>query len=191
MQHLVYLHGFLSSPKSIKALHTLNYAARIYPWLQVHTPQMPGDISKAMTCVDALIRTLPKGQFGFVGSSMGGFLSTYFVEKYGGRAVLVNPAVRPHTLLRNYLGSHINPYTKETFTVHVDNLKILENAYVDNLKDPNQYQVFLQSGDETLDYKEALERYNKANIILEHGGNHSFVGFENHLPSIFRFLFMH
>jgi len=192
MQHLVYLHGFLSSPQSEKAQQTLAYAKRHLPALNVYTPQLPGDINCAVRKIEALVVSLPSTRIGFIGSSMGGFLSTYILEKYAdkfdAKAVLINPAVAPYELLADYIGEHQNPYTQERFTINPDSIKSLRAFSSDTISQANRYQVMLQTEDETLDYRLAVAKYSKANLIIEPGGNHSFEGYTQHLEQMFAFL---
>lgn len=196
MHHLVYLHGFLSSPQSVKAQSTLAFAKQYFPSLNVHIPELPGDISKAVSIIDSLVRTLPINRTGFIGSSMGGYLSTYCIEKYVAKAncsslpkaVLINPAIVPFTLLADYMGQHLNPYTNEVFHVKPPHITMLKRLFVNTLQDPLRYKVLLQKEDETLDYKLAAEKYARSTLTIEDGGNHSFVDYERHLPDIFRFL---
>ncbi|MFT6269587.1 MAG: putative esterase YcpF (UPF0227 family) [Alphaproteobacteria bacterium] len=208
MHHLVYLHGFLSSPQSVKAQQTICFAKKHFPSLNLHVPQLPGDVHKALKIIDNLVATLPLQQTGFIGSSMGGFLSTYCIEKYSikdhataqasttnrklaacPKAVLVNPAVEPFELLRDYLGQHVNEYTNEVFHILPQHIVKLRQLFVNKLADPSRYKVLLQKGDETLDYKLAAKKYAYSNLVVEEGGDHSFVNYEAHLPRIFRFLF--
>jgi len=193
MHHLVYLHGFLSSSHSLKAQQTAAFVKKHFPSLNVHVPELPGDINKAVELIDNLLATLPLSQTGFIGSSMGGFLATYCVEKYalgnGPKAVLVNPAVEPFKLLGSYLGPHVNPYTNKVFTIVPQHIVKLKQLYVHELATPARYKVLLQTHDETLDYTLAAKKYATSDLVIEQGGNHSFVDYEAHLPSIFRFLF--
>jgi predicted esterase YcpF (UPF0227 family) len=211
MHHLVYLHGFLSSPQSAKAQQTIAFAKKHFPSLNVHVPLLPGDINKAVKVIDSLIATLPAKRTGFIGSSMGGFLSTYCIEAlskitYGPthvrgkaitsgisnsrpKAVLVNPAVKPFELLGDYLGQHINPYTHEKLYILPQHIVKLKQLYADVLADPSRYKVLLQKGDETLNYEIAAKRYANSDIVIEEGGDHSFVDYEAHLPRIFMFLY--
>lgn len=192
MQHLIYLHGFLSSPQSEKAQQTLAFAKRHYPALNIYVPQLSGNIGKAILSIEAIIATLPCKPLRFIGSSMGGFLSTHFVEKYadtyGAKAVLVNPAVKPHELMNDYMGLHVNPYSQEQFSVHKQSIDMLRSLEVIAPRHPENYKVLLQTEDETLDYALAVAKYQGANMTIEQGGNHSFVGYEDHLPAIFDFL---
>jgi predicted esterase YcpF (UPF0227 family) len=188
MQHLVYLHGFLSSPQSEKAQQTLRYAKINLPSLSIHMPQLPGNIDKALKIIDALVCTLPKQRVGFIGSSMGGFLATYCIEKYGGKAVLVNPAVEPYNLFADYLGLHVNPNTNERFCITPQHINTLKCIAPMRLVKPKNYLVMLQTGDETLDYRLAERKYKEANLLIETGGDHSFVNYQRHLPRIFEFL---
>ncbi|WP_395344959.1 YqiA/YcfP family alpha/beta fold hydrolase [Ningiella sp. W23] len=194
MQHLIYLHGFLSSPQSEKAQLTLAYCRKHFPALSVHTPQLSGNIDKAVHTIEALVASLPyrRDPLRFIGSSMGGFLSTYFVDKYSdvsdAKAVIVNPAVKPYELLTDYTGAHINPYSQERFFVTPSSIDKLHQYDVPSISNHAAYKVLLQTGDETLDYRQALKKYAGADICLEEGGDHSFVDFQSHLPSIFRWL---
>jgi predicted esterase YcpF (UPF0227 family) len=124
----------------------------------------------------------------FIGSSLGGFLSTYMLEKYSGKAVLINPAVRPFDLLVDFLGEHVNPYTQQSFLLenkHIDQLRQLDTP---TLKPASDYWVLLQTADETLDYRQAETKYQDYKLTIEQGGDHSFQDFQRFLPDIFRFL---
>lgn len=197
MQHLVYLHGFLSSRQSEKAMLTSAFAQKHFPSLNLHIPELSGDIFKTKHAIDSLMRTLNPKQVGFIGSSMGGFLSTYCLETYcssttsktAAKAVLVNPAVTPVELLEHYMGKHINPYTQEVFYIHQQHLHCLADMHQNSLKHYENYMVLLQTGDETLDYRLAEKKYCHSTLLIEQGGNHSFVNYESYLPRIFQFLY--
>ncbi len=188
MQHIIYLHGFLSSPKSAKAQITQKYLAAHYPSVNYYCPQLSGNIYKTKRQLDALIATIPASELRFIGSSMGGFLSAYAVEEFGGKAVLINPAVKPHELFLDYVGQHQNPYSGERFSIHTEQLKALQAISKVPLKQPKHYMVLLQTGDETLDYSQAAEKFRCSQMIIEEGGDHSFVGYERWLPKIIDFL---
>ena len=49
----------------------------------------------------------------FIGSSLGGYYATHLAERFGARAVLINPAVRPYDDLRRGAASQTNLYTGE------------------------------------------------------------------------------
>jgi hypothetical protein len=198
MDHVIYLHGFLSSPKSDKARLVADYIVRNHPNIKLHVPTLPGSPTKAAEVVEHLISSIlcnkdrnkdtPINELKFIGSSMGGFLSTYFVETYGGKAVLVNPAVEPFKLLKEYFGEHTNPYTDEVFTIDQNSVEqLLQLHKITKNNDPN-YLVYLQKEDETLDYNLAEMKYGSDCCIVEEGGNHSFVGLERYLSDIVGFL---
>lgn len=189
MQYLViYLHGFLSSPDSQKAQQTLKYVNTHYPILEIEVPKLANYPLEAVDIIEDIVAKNPGKALRFIGSSLGGFLSTYMCEKYGGKAVLINPAVKPFELLADYLGEHINPYTQEHFTLqskHVDDLVTLDTAKVTS---PARYWTLLQTADETLDYRLAESKYQGGKMTIEEGGDHSFQNFQRFLPDIFRFL---
>lgn len=185
---IIYLHGFLSSPQSQKAQQTLTYMQAHYPQVHIEIPQLANYPRAAVKIIEQVVKGHAGKQCHFIGSSLGGFLSTYMVDKYGGRAVIVNPAVRPYELLADYLGAHVNPYTSDRFTLEVSHIEQLIELDVSPIKQVQNYWVLLQTGDETLNYRQAEQKYQGAKMTIEQGGDHSFQDFARFLPEIFRFL---
>ena len=185
---VIYLHGFLSSPESQKATQTLKFVRANYPDLTFDIPQLANYPNDAVAIIEQLVNKYKGKKLRFIGSSLGGYLSTFIVEKYSGKAVLINPAVRPFELLVDYLGENINPHTQQPFFLenkHVDELLQLDTPI---LKSASDYWVLLQTADETLDYRQAQTKYQDYKLSIEQGGDHSFQGFQRFLPDIFRFL---
>lgn len=191
MTEVLYLHGFLSSPQSVKAQQTLAYFSKHHPDVTLHIPQLSNYPAKVEAQLSRLLDEHPgllTNGLRAIGSSMGGYLSTWLVEKWGGKAVVVNPAVRPYELLRGYLGDHVNPYSGEAFHLEEADMEIIRALDTPVLKAPQAYKVLLQTGDETLDYRQAEVKYAGSDLVIEQGGDHSFVDYENHLSAIARFL---
>ncbi len=191
MHHLLYLHGFLSSPTSVKAQATKNYFAKHHPEVTLHIPELSNFPSKVEAQLVELIENNPElleGGLKVIGSSMGGYLSTFLIEKYSGKAVLINPAVRPYELLQQFIGPHVNPYSGEKFSIELTDIDIIKALDIDALNNDKAYKVLLQTNDETLDYRLAAAKYALSDLVIEEGGDHSFVGYENHLPAIAEFL---
>ena len=185
---VIYLHGFLSSPLSVKAQATQGYVSEHFPELEFVVPQMSNYPDKARDMLLSLGDQYHDRPMRFIGSSMGGFMSTFMVERYGGKGVLINPAVRPFELLVDYLGQHTNPYTQEEFCLeprHIEDLKAMDTPV---LKAPESYWALLQTEDEVLDYRQAEEKYQFSKLTIEQGGDHSFQAYERFLPEIFEFL---
>lgn len=191
MTHVLYLHGFLSSPKSVKAQATAAWFKKNHPDVTLHTPQLSNYPAKVKAQLLELIDAQPairEHGLKVIGSSMGGFLATWLVESFGGKAVLVNPAVAPYELLKDFLGKHVNPYSGETFELVADDMQFLRDLDSPQIRQPESYHVMLQTGDETLDYREAERKYNASALVIEEGGDHSFTTYETHLPAIASFL---
>ncbi|MGL5360921.1 MAG: YqiA/YcfP family alpha/beta fold hydrolase, partial [Shewanella sp.] len=92
---LLYIHGFNSSPFSDKAVITAKYMAKHHPSLVFHQPQLPNTPKAAMALLQGYVTAARQAHepLRFIGSSLGGYFASYLAEHYGGRAVLVNPAV--------------------------------------------------------------------------------------------------
>jgi len=101
MNRILYLHGFNSSPESHKARVLQRYMEQSGLDDYIEIPEIPPQPAHAIALLKQ--RTEALGQLGgvsFVGSSLGGFYATWLAEQYNGAAVLINPAVKPHQLLR-------------------------------------------------------------------------------------------
>ncbi|GAB3383619.1 alpha/beta fold hydrolase [Spongiibacter taiwanensis] len=187
---LVYLHGFISSPQSHKAVQMGEYLKSHHPDIHYAVPAL-GDTpdqayergSKAV--MDCLAR---HDKVGLIGSSMGGFLSTVLAERFGLRAVLINPVVRPQHLVEKFIGEHHNPYTGSRFSLDSHHVDILTSLYLPALAAPQNYWALLQEGDETLDYRWAEDYYQHSKLTVEPGGDHAFQGFERYFHRVVEFL---
>jgi predicted esterase YcpF (UPF0227 family) len=185
---VIYLHGFLSSVQSQKATQTLEFVRVNYPDLLFELPQLANYPKEAEAIIEELVVKHKGKKLRFIGSSLGGFLSTFMVEKHSGKAVLINPAVRPFELLVDFLGPHINPYTQQSFLLENKHINELRHLDTPTLKKTSDYWVLLQTADETLDYRQAETKYQNYKLSIEQGGDHSFQNFQRFLPDIFRFL---
>jgi predicted esterase YcpF (UPF0227 family) len=136
--------------------------------------------------VESLIAPRVRENLCFVGSSLGGFYATYLAEKHGARAVLINPAIDPHVGLRSYLGRQKNLHTGEPYELTEAHLRDWETLYVPRIT-PERYLLLVETGDEVLDYRNAVGRYAGAEQVVVRGGDHSFRSFSEHLPRILRF----
>ena len=123
----------------------------------------------------------------FAGSSLGGYYATYLAEKYAATAVLINPSVKPYQTLKAHLGENRFYFDDGYWDFNESHIKQLTDMSVEKITQADRYFVLLQTGDETLDYREAQLKYKQATCIIEQGGDHSFVGLERYLPQIIQF----
>lgn len=156
------------------------------PQVEFYCPQLSSYPAEAKAQLEALCS---EHQFnGAVGSSLGGFWASYLVEsKRLAKAVLVNPAVSPHTRFLEFIGRKLRSYyTEESYILGETDIEVLSACEL-AVERPEAYWLLLQTGDEVLDYRLAEARYSKAKCSLEQGGNHSFEGFERYFDEIIRF----
>lgn len=183
---LIYLHGFNSSPGSHKAQLLKRYMEERGMGGQYCCPALPTLGLHAIVAVEAEIARHARGSVTLVGSSLGGFYSSYLAERHDLRAVLINPAVRPHEDLRAYLGTQRNLYTQQRYELTEEHLRQWEKLYLQTLR-PQRYLLLVETGDEVLDYREAVEKYQGARQIVIEGGDHSLQSFPGHIPLILEF----
>lgn len=192
---LIYLHGFLSSPQSYKCQELKSWLKEFRPDIVFYAPLIsPYPEEAAMALGSALegFSSRHTGPIGLVGSSMGGFWSTWLAEQHQLPAVVVNPAVTPSRFMPNYVGQDLKPYSGEMQTYRlqpadVGKMQLLEAAIPASLS--GRYWLLAQRGDETLDSREAENFYRGQRQTVEDGGDHSFQGFARYAAALVDFLF--
>ena len=191
MNCIVYLHGFRSSPSSIKAQQFARAVAELPAAVRprLYVPALPPDPAVAIAAVASWIeRELGRdaaGTLTIVGSSLGGFYATHLAERFGARAVLINPAIRPQDDLE--AGSYVNMYTGEAFEFVDAHFVTLRALSVARITRPDRYFLLIRSGDEVLDWKAAVEYYGGAWQYVLGGGDHGWADFAAEIPSVLRF----
>ncbi len=184
---IVYLHGFNSSPASGKARQLGEHMASIGRLADYFCPALPNSPLEAIAHVEAELEHRRPESVTLVGSSLGGFYATHLAEKHGWKAVLVNPAVHAHKRLRSALGPQTNWHSGEKWELTEAHLAELAALNVDSITLPKRYLLLAQTGDEVLDYRDAVAYYAGAAQIIEDGGDHGFSGFERHYQTILDF----
>ncbi|MGE7990454.1 YqiA/YcfP family alpha/beta fold hydrolase [Pseudomonas sp. NPDC089554] len=182
---ILYIHGFNSSPLSMKARQLEAVMQHLGLAQQVRVPALHHHPRQAIAQLEASIAEL--GAPLLVGSSLGGYYATHLAERHGLKALLVNPAVRPHLLFDGYLGTQRNLYTDETWELTLDHVQALAELEVPEPQDAARYQVWLQTGDETLDYRHAERYYRACALRIQAGGDHSYQGFAEQMPALLAF----
>ncbi len=180
---LLYIHGLNSSPISNKATQLTAMMASLGLSEQLRVPELHHHPRQAIAQLNAAIDELG-GRPLLVGSSLGGYYATHLAERHGLKAVLINPVVNPHQLFDGFLGTQQNLYTGETWELTHDHVAALAELEVPAPRDPQRIQVWLQTGDETLDYRRAQAFYRACALRIEAGGDHGFQGFSAKLPTL-------
>lgn len=178
MSSLIYIHGFLSSPLSYKAQQTRQWLAANYPDIHFYCPQLPPYPLETQHILEHLLASLLPEPVYLMGSSLGGFWATWLAEKYNLRAVLINPAVQPQAFIPAYLEVDLKSYhTDDSYRLQAHHIDEIVAADVPVTRLAN-YWLLAQTGDETLDYRQAVQKYAGCKQTIEAGGDHAFQGFE-------------
>jgi uncharacterized protein len=188
--HLLYLHGFRSSPQSTKARQVAARVRERHPKVTWWCPQLPPSPKLAMETVTQGLAQWPAAGMAVIGSSLGGFYASYLAQLKDCKAVLLNPAVHAARDLGKYIG-------EQTAWHNADEHFLFEPRFVDELRalecgpplaHPEKILAIIAKGDEVLDWREMRARYPGAAIKLLEGGDHALSDFDRHIDDVFAFL---
>ena len=190
--HLLYLHGFRSSPQSFKAQRMARAVAA--PQRPPHwcCPQLPPSPAQAIAGLRHTVADWPRARMAVLGSSLGGFYAQLLASELGCPVVLLNPAVHPARDLAAHIGEHPawhDPGQRVHFEPgFVDELRTLEAA-------PRPHRpptlAVIAKGDDVLDWREMLAAYGHDRVRLLEGSDHALSDFEALLPEVLDFLGLH
>lgn len=183
--HLLYLHGFRSSPQSAKARLVAQHMSEQHPDVVWLCPQLPPSPQEAMALVSQATAAWPSDSMAVVGSSLGGFYATWVAEQRGCKAVLLNPAVNPARDLEKYIGEQTQFHApEESFYFKAEYVQQLRDLACGDLRQPDNYFCIIAKGDEVLDWREMQARYHAAKVLLLEGGDHAISNFADHLQKV-------
>ncbi len=188
--HLLYLHGFRSSPLSTKAKRMAANVAHNYPRVTWWCPQLPPSPKQAMQEIMQGLENWPTSM-AVIGSSLGGYYATWVAEQMGCKAVLLNPAVEPARDLKAHIGEQSSWHDAgEKFLFDPAFIDELHDLHAGPLQGPQNYLTIIAKGDEVLDWREMSQRYAGTRMRLLEGSDHALSDFDEHLPAILDFLEM-
>jgi predicted esterase YcpF (UPF0227 family) len=188
---LVYLHGFRSSPRSSKAVITgeaIQALATPENPIEWFCPQLLASPKASMDLVEKHIHDSKHDRLVVVGSSLGGFYANYLAEKYGCKAVALNPAVRAPRELAPHVGMLTSYDSDEPFDFRPEYIDELNALQVESITKPSRYFLMAAKGDELLDWREMVEFYKGAEQLVLEGSDHGIAEYPEHLPKVIQFI---
>ncbi|TAK96268.1 MAG: alpha/beta fold hydrolase [Aquabacterium sp.] len=190
--HILYLHGFRSSPKSFKAQMLARHVAHLNEQgiaLNWRCPQLPPSPAQAWALIEQTTADWPTSDMVVIGSSLGGFYATALAEQRGCRCAVINPAVEPARDLARYIGEQTafhDPDAHFFFRAEfIDEFKAIARYPVTR---PERYWALIAKGDEVLSWEEMSQRYQGCELHLLEGGDHAVSDFAQHMPALLDWL---
>lgn len=184
---ILYLHGFRSSPRSFKARVVGERMTALGRADELICPQLPASPKEAMALVLTLVERYPAGQLSVIGSSLGGFYATWLAERLGCRAALLNPAVDPLKNLEKHVGVTTEYHSDKPFEFRRAYIDELRELKVERITQPERYFLLAATGDEVLDYRDMVARYDGAKQHVIEGSDHAISEFEQYVDEVLDF----
>ncbi len=194
--HLLYLHGFRSSPQSMKAQKVADRMRTQHSDVTWWCPQLPPSPREAMDLVAQGIEAWPRATMAVVGSSLGGFYARWVALQTGCHSVLLNPAPFPARDLANHIGEQTAWHDPaERFFFEPGFVAELQAQQDDIARlsalapaTPERQFAIVAKGDEVLDWREMVAFCAGGTTRLLEGGDHAISDFDAHIDDLFRFL---
>lgn len=170
---LIYLHGLNSSARSAKAVRLRELLAPhpvLAPDYPAHRPH------QAIAHLTGFFADLGEVQPAVVGSSMGGFYGQWLARRFPfSHLYLINPALAPWDLFSSHIGETMTTADGENYRI-ADELIEQTRAYcVAKPCNGVPTTLFLDRGDETIDYRIAESLYRPCGQLrIWDGGDHAF-----------------
>ena len=184
---ILYLHGFRSSPLSMKSrllAAQMQALGRSEEW---RCPQLPASPKLAIALALSLVEGVPAQELTIIGSSLGGYYATWLAEQLGCRAVLLNPAIVPLLDLEQHVGVTTAFHSAEPFEFRRDYIEELRDFAVPAISRPERYFLLAATGDEVLDYRDMVAHYAEARQTIIDGSDHGISEFADYLAPVLQF----
>lgn len=150
-------------------------------------PQLPASPHEAIGLVSDIVCKFPVDEVALIGSSLGGYYATYLAERFGCRAVLLNPAVKPPRDLEQYVGVSTAYHSNERFEFKREYISQLQDLSVERITQPERYFLIAASGDEMLDWREMVAHYPGTRQYVIEGSDHGISEFEQYVDEVLAF----
>ncbi|WP_426104276.1 YqiA/YcfP family alpha/beta fold hydrolase [Massilia sp. TSP1-1-2] len=184
---ILYLHGFRSSPKSMKARVVGVRMLEMGLDAELRCPQLPASPKAAIALALKLVEGVQADQLSIIGSSLGGYYATWLAEQLGCRAVLLNPAVDPLASLDGHALVTTQYHSDEPFEFKAEYFDELRALKVERITQPERYYLLAASGDEVLDYRTMLAHYEGARRHVIDGSDHAISEFSAYVDEVLAF----
>lgn len=184
---ILYLHGFRSSPLSMKSrllAAQMQALGRSEEW---RCPQLPASPKLAIELALSLVKDATPAQLTIIGSSLGGHYATWLAEQLGCRAVLLNPAIVPLLDLEQHVGVTTAFHSDEPFEFKRGYIDELRAYAVPAITQPERYFLIAATGDEVLDYRDMVAHYAGARQTIIDGSDHSISEFADYVAPVLQF----
>jgi len=184
---LIYIHGFNSSALSYKAGLVRKRMIELGRAEMFLCPELPPSPRNAIGLLEHEIEAHGRENVSLIGSSLGGYYATWLAERHAVRAALVNPAVAPSELLKSYVGPQKNLYTGVCYELEECHLAELRELEMEHITPSRCLLLLVTTGDEVLDYRDAVRKYRGCEQVVVEGGDHGFSDVEHYLRRILAF----
>ena len=184
---ILYLHGFRSSPRSIKARQLAARLEQRGLAADYRCPQLPTSPREASRMIADIAMQRSAQRLAVIGSSLGGYYATWIAERVDCCVVLLNPAVHPERDLAHHLGAQTIYHSDETVEIRPEFLDELKDLHVGTITRPERYLLVAATGDEVLDWREMVGRYSNARHLVIEGSDHGLSDFETIIDDVIDF----
>ena len=179
--HVLYLHGFRSSPRSFKARVVQKRLEELGRAHELICPQLPASPKAAMELALRLAERHAPHDLSIIGSSLGGFYATWLAERLDVKAVVINPSVNPLKNLQKHVGMTTAWHSDEPFEFKQEYIGELADLRVQRITRPERYFLLAATGDEVLDYRDMVAHYAGARQHVIEGSDHAISEFPQYV----------
>ena len=186
--YFLYLHGYQSSPTTLRALKIQLWLREHFPEARIDAPRLADQSAQAVfEYLSNMLDEVQSKRKVIIGASLGGLIAHLFKQLRHDvtDVILINPALRFDEIIKNM--GLISPDEPES-EVNLKDIELIRSFIPKEAHHQEDYLLLLQQDDEVCPYTWSLDLLPKAHSDIQTGQGHSYSKIETAYPSIEKFL---
>ncbi|TNF69188.1 MAG: hypothetical protein EP298_04450 [Gammaproteobacteria bacterium] len=176
--YFLYLHGYQSSPTTLRALKLQLWLREQYPESRIDAPRLSDrDALGAFEKINARLDRVDNQRKVVIGASLGGLMAHLLKQVRSDitDVILINPALRFDDILAN-MGLVIG--TNGEGDISQEDVDIIRSFIPTEIDNQEDYLLLLQQDDEVCPYLWSVDLLADAHVDIQNGQGHSYQNIE-------------
>ncbi|MCF6765194.1 hypothetical protein L3V82_05375 [Thiotrichales bacterium 19S3-7] len=186
--YFLYLHGYQSSPTTLRALKLQLWLREHYPDSRIDAPRLADrNALEAFGTINALLDDIVSKRKVIIGASLGGLMAHLLKQLRDDitDVILINPALHFDAVLAN-MGLAVG--SEKEGEVSQEDINIIRSFMPKEILNQEDYLLLLQQDDEVCPYLWSVDLLPNSHIDIQNGQGHPYKEIEKAFDAMSKFL---